>query len=311
MVYPNTYLRTFWNPALRHEIFVAMSFAPEFQRRYDRVIAPAIRSVSLGGTALEPKRVDLSKSGDSIITEIMDGIAHCQLVLADVTSTMVGLFGESSRNCNVMYELGIAMACRQPTEVLIVRSDNAPLLFDVTTIPHKKINFDHPNAVKVLSDAIVERLNERKLTYDARCQIIFGKLTSQDKEYIRYNFRISNNSPAIAFAPAELGLIPFLVIQRLLDNGIIRHAGDFDGGIGGYTWTAIGWAIAQQIANEKPVLGKPKRIDAHGQPMTEKQDRMPPAAVPVTDTLPAPQVALPPDAPSPEQTIFRPHATGQ
>ncbi len=34
MVYPNTYLRTFWNPDLLHEIFVAMSFAPEFKQRY-------------------------------------------------------------------------------------------------------------------------------------------------------------------------------------------------------------------------------------------------------------------------------------
>ena len=145
MVYPNTYLRTFWNPDLRHEIFVAMSFAPEFKQRYERVIAPAIRSISLGGAALEPKRVDLSRSGDSIITEIMDGIAHSQLVLADVTSRS-NLLGESARNGNVMYELGISMACRQPTEVLIVRSDNAPLLFDVTTIPHKRINFTRPDA---------------------------------------------------------------------------------------------------------------------------------------------------------------------
>jgi len=49
------------------------------------VIAPAIRGVLLDGVPLEPYRVDTSKTGDSILTDIVDGIAHSQLVLADVS----------------------------------------------------------------------------------------------------------------------------------------------------------------------------------------------------------------------------------
>ena len=290
MVYPNTYLRTFWNPDLHHEVFVAMSFAPQFKRRYEQVIAPAIRNVSVGGRPLQPKRVDLSKSGDSIITEIMDGIAHSQLVLADVTSTAVGLFGESSRNCNVMYELGIAMACRQPTEVLIVRSDNDPLLFDVTTIPHKRIDFEQRDAVKILSDAIVERLNERNLVYDARASILRGSLSSEEKGYIRQIMKLHGASPQMAFGPRETSFVSMSAVPRLLDKRIIRHAGDFDGGVPGYIWTTLGWFIAQQIANENPVLGKPTHYDAEGKPVVElkpppQQPTITAEATPSTPTM--------------------------
>jgi len=61
-MYPKNYFDLF--PAFPREnsVFVAMSFAPQFQSRYDNVIKPAIESVDHEGSRLEPIRVDAKKS---------------------------------------------------------------------------------------------------------------------------------------------------------------------------------------------------------------------------------------------------------
>ena len=63
-----------------------MSFAGSLERRFKQVIEPAIESIVHRGRKLKANRVDLSQSGDSILTDIVDGIAHAELVLADVSS---------------------------------------------------------------------------------------------------------------------------------------------------------------------------------------------------------------------------------
>jgi hypothetical protein len=95
------------------------------------VIAPGISGITYGTERLKPYRVDLSKSGDSILTDIVDGIAHSQLVLADVSTIgKDSVSGVPYRNGNVLYEVGIALACRHPSEVLLARDDEDKFLFD-------------------------------------------------------------------------------------------------------------------------------------------------------------------------------------
>ena len=71
-MHPRVFLETFWRLELRPQVFVAMSFASEYNKRFEEVIAPAIRSIQVGGVTLQPYRVDISKSGDSILTDIME-----------------------------------------------------------------------------------------------------------------------------------------------------------------------------------------------------------------------------------------------
>lgn len=44
-MHPQSYLKTFWRLELRPQVFVAMSFAPQYTNRFKQVIAPAIRSL--------------------------------------------------------------------------------------------------------------------------------------------------------------------------------------------------------------------------------------------------------------------------
>lgn len=121
-VYPARYLALFPTFPSLPQAFVAMSFDPSFQSRWESTLKPGIEAAGL-----KALRIDANFVSDSILTEILDGISRSKLVIVDIT-TMPGGF----RNANVMYELGIAHATRLPEEVIILRSDADPLPFDTS-----------------------------------------------------------------------------------------------------------------------------------------------------------------------------------
>ncbi len=123
-MYPAQFFGLFPSFPQENKVFVAMGFDKQFQSRWEQVIKPSI--VEIG---LEPYRVDPSRISDSILTEILSGIGKSRLIFADVSVDSKGV-----RNGNVMYEVGIAHAMRQPQEVVLFRSDKEKLLFDIANI---------------------------------------------------------------------------------------------------------------------------------------------------------------------------------
>lgn len=119
-----------------------MPFANRFDAVWDGAIQPAAQDCGLSAT-----RVDTRVTSDSILVDILDGIAHARLVLVDVSAVScppcLGLGDLVKRNHrkpqypngNVMYELGLAHAMRQAEEVLVIRDDDEhQLLFDVSGV---------------------------------------------------------------------------------------------------------------------------------------------------------------------------------
>ena len=90
-MYPQTYFGLFPPFPRENKVFVAMSFAPQFQARWKAVITPAIRSVMVNGKPLEPHRVDARQISDSVLTEILGGITNDRLIFADVSTISYGL----------------------------------------------------------------------------------------------------------------------------------------------------------------------------------------------------------------------------
>jgi hypothetical protein len=160
-MYPHSYFDLY--PPLPHRplVFVAMSFDSQFEPRYRNVIVPAIQGITHAGAVLQPHRVDSRSISDSILTEILQGIGHDVLVLADIST--IGHMGASAvRNANVMYEIGLAHAVRPAEEIVIFRSDRDALAFDVANI---RVNFYAPDtdptgARETLMRALLGALNE-------------------------------------------------------------------------------------------------------------------------------------------------------
>jgi len=138
-----------------------MGFDSQFDYRWSEVIAPAVRAVQLYGKRLEPVRVDARRISESILTEILSGISRARFVLADV-ATFSHVDGQPIRNGNVMYEVGIAHAVRLPEEVLLFRSDDDALLFDVANVRVNKYEPDRqPDKARLMiSEAIVDAQRE-------------------------------------------------------------------------------------------------------------------------------------------------------
>ena len=232
-----------------------MSFSTHYTQRFDEVIAPAIRGITVNGNNLEPCRVDLSKSGDSILTEINDGIAHSRMVLADVSSMgHDAVTGHPYRNGNVMYEVGIALSCRLPHEVLLIRDDDDKFLFDVSTIPHKRIDFtDVRKARAELQEELISRLREANYVNDARVQIAIAGLSGGEMMLLKHLASLPANK---AYGRGKnYDAIDLVAIPRLLDKELIRVVGQFDEeGLPGYQPTPLGYVVTRLVAAGLPQL---------------------------------------------------------
>lgn len=251
-MYPNLFLKTFWRTELRPQIFVAMGFDQVYEQRYKEVIAPAIESISVGGVQLKPFRVDFSQSGDSILTDIIDGIAHTEMFLADVSS--IGYDSKTAepyRNGNVMYEVGLAVACRQSSEILIIRDDRHKFLFDVSTIPHKYIDFTNSTeAKKELNSALLERLKERNYINDARVKLAIATLTAGEKKVLE-DFLKYDLSQGFGFRDTgRINFVAMAATPRLLDKQLIKTIALADDGQPVYHWTRLGYIVAQAISSD-------------------------------------------------------------
>lgn len=282
-MHPNLFLRTLWQRELRAEVFVAMSFDPRYASRFDDVFRPAIRSVSIDHAQLDARRVDLSKSGDSILVEINDGIAHAQLVLADIS--VVGrdaATGRPYRNANVMYEVGLALACRQPSEVVLVRDDNDHLLFDISVIPCPQVDFSDIQAARqIITDALVDRIATRNLLRDARTRTALAALSADE---ILLMQQVKDYSLTDVWGFKDDGGVNFLAmaaIPRLLDKQLIQLAGRFTEGHPGYRWTPLGQAVLRLVQFEVRTFeaNRPPPGQESPQDASASSDSAPPAAV--------------------------------
>jgi len=134
------------------QCFVMMPFTtPEnytdknhFDKIYEQIFKPAIQKAGY-----VPYRVDQNKICDSIIGKIFDAVRECPMAICDL----------SSRNPNVLYELGLRQAYNQP--VVLVQDDMTEQIFDVSGIStvmynHHRLVENVEEAIEAISDAIIQ-----------------------------------------------------------------------------------------------------------------------------------------------------------
>lgn len=224
-MYPNTYLSLFPPFPRDNRVFVAMSFHPRFDARWDKVLVPAIKRVKVAGTALEPYRVDIRKASDSVLTEILEGISRCRFFLADIT--FIGKLDDLPiRNGNVLYEVGLAHAVRLPEEVALLRSDKEELLFDVMNIRVLEYDPDGDprSAQDLVVDAIVQSLNELDLRKSLTVRRVAESLDAPS-----WNLILEAAPVGIVHHPPDKTVGDVLggtsrrhAIDRLLETGALR-----------------------------------------------------------------------------------------
>lgn len=147
--------------------FVMMPFSTpqgyeegHFQKIYDQIIMPAVKDAGF-----EPVRVDKNILSTDIVTKIFQGLTECDMAICDL----------SSRNPNVLYELGIRQAYNKP--VLLIKDEKTEHIFDVgglTTLPYNS-NRLYENVVDAV-DRISKALKEHDANSENVINIIKGRL---------------------------------------------------------------------------------------------------------------------------------------
>ena len=246
-MYPRDFFDTYWRTDLRDEVFVAMPFHDEFARVWEMAVRPAIDEDS--GTGLRARRVDASIFSGSIVTDILDGIAHSRLVLADISIASEGRW-QGQRNGNVMYEVGLAHAVRQSTEILLIRSDDQPINFDIAQINvHRYSLHDLGQTRHQLSRLVADILPQIRQEKALKVQRALDHL---DVDTIRYLCDYAIHGPFTGPDPKTMGETLIAIanraaLARLQQLGIIRASLEIVTGKTSFVLTAFGVAVATRI----------------------------------------------------------------
>lgn len=233
-MYPRTWFDTYWRGTLEPKVFVAMSFAEEFQPIWEKAVAPAIEKDLEGGKKYKAHRVDITTLSGSIVTEIFDGIAHATLVFADISIMTTGAW-KGQRNGNVMYELGLATAVRPETDMIIVKSDDKEVSFDLLQIrvhkyPKHKIDEARQHFGNLLASALEARKNAKSMLAKHTWSLL-------DRDCLNMLCRYGNQKPFTNQEEKDV-----LTIRRLIELGIFRC--EYTGGFTyKYVWTDFGKTV--------------------------------------------------------------------
>lgn len=106
-----------------------------FDRVYEFIIKPACK-----GAGLKPERADDIQVTNYIIVDILRRIIEADMVVCDL----------SSRNPNVLYELGIRQAFNLP--VTLIRDFKTPRIFDIQGL--RDIEYDEGLRIDKINQAI-------------------------------------------------------------------------------------------------------------------------------------------------------------
>ena len=153
-------------------VFVAMSFDPKFHSRWSEILLPASPKLQVNNEALFSHRVDLANKNDSLITEIVKNISESRLFIGDVSTIgylpINGNTNKPVRNANVLYEVGLAHACRLPEEVILLRSDSDQLDFDISGV---RVHQYDPDNIEASIETVVNLMSEALKSIDDRRRI--------------------------------------------------------------------------------------------------------------------------------------------
>jgi hypothetical protein len=220
-MHPHTFYSSLFDWKRRDEVFVIIPFTSDFDPRWRDVIQPSIEQ----DLKLKAVRVDERESGESVIHDILDGLAHARLIIADISSKPLWAKPgtETHRSGNVMWELGIAHVMRVPDEVIIVKSDDGNAIFDLTQF--RAFQYDPRDAVearRVLTKLARDRLRSTAQIAESHVRRAAGALGHDAIQLLGEAFHAHASKGFIAATAKDASLLRTQAISRLLELGLLR-----------------------------------------------------------------------------------------
>ena len=241
------------------QVFVAMPFSSSFQAAFDRIIAPAMRRVTVRDRPLTPRIINRATTGAPDIHEqIFDAVLHSRVVIADMTVQASSTDDRGGTrwqaNANVAYEVGLASAWRNPEDILLIhqgRPDHS-YSFDVQNLRHVEYDPANSASIALLSDEIVRAINQSSFLSKMAYQKILEGASPSTVQFMHQEVRRA--FPVIAFQSADMPIMDARIhaIAELLAVGALKNRNVLPQGGGKgiaviYEWTELGLRMLQSL----------------------------------------------------------------
>jgi hypothetical protein len=247
-MYPKVFFENFWGGEQRNELFVCIPFDESFDKKFEIIKDAAIQT-----GFKDARRTKEDSVANEITSKILDGIANSRMLLFDLSDDPNYSKSKIKVNGNVLYELGIANAMREPDDILLIRKESLTgVPFDITglNIHFYKEDFTSDWMKEKLKNAIENQkwYKSRRVETAAKSIDSFGlKLI-----HLIYKHRPSDrdhfNDEAI---PQEWRTEAKLAILRMMDLGIVWFATDKEGTEYAYHWTPFGREVIKRLGIKK------------------------------------------------------------
>ena len=237
------FFERFWESGQRNELFVCMPFHYEFDERFAAIIEPSAKEVGFEKAA----RVDQSTEGNVVTDKIWDGIANSKMILVDLTGDPKS---KGHVNGNVLLELGVAQAMREPSAVVIIRDQD----LDTADFDVRGLTINRPRNGKLTTEWLTDLLRGSVKNYDwSESKRV--KAASESIDEIGLMLMWSNGrlpKDWRHFNTVGQSAEVKLSVLRLMDLGILRL------GTGGsnaptehaYHWTPFGDQVIRRLGME-------------------------------------------------------------
>jgi hypothetical protein len=242
-MYPKFFFERFWKGDQKNELFVCMPFHDSFDKKFKKTIIPCAKKVGLNSA----ERVKENWEADSITDRIFDGIANSKLLLFDLSDDPKSPCQHSRHvNGNVLYELGIAMAIREPEDIILMKERSTTVIpFDISGI---NINFYDGE----LKNSWLTKVLEKSLTdqswYKSKRVDAAAKSIDDIGLYIMCNIGCRPKGQN-HFNTNGWKIEDKVSVLRLVDLGILMFASKIHshGAEHAYHWTPFGYEVMKHI----------------------------------------------------------------
>lgn len=238
-MYAKSFFQHFWAADQRNELFVCMPFHTSFDIKFKNIFDPGARKAGFDKAV----RVDETWEANVITDKLFDGIANSKMLLFDLSDDPKAPCQYSKQvNSNVLYELGVANAMREPEDIVLMRENSVVNIpFDVSGLNINVYKGD------LTPDWLVDKLKrilERQGWYKSkRVQAAARSIDDIGLELmVNVGKRPSGyNHFNVRGQPIEIRM----AASRLVDLGILWLATAESGHEHAYRWTPFGLEVVK------------------------------------------------------------------
>lgn len=258
-MYPKYFFERFWEGEQKNQLFVGTAFDDSIDERFS-LIDSVVKELGFE----KAFRVGLDSEANSINDKIFEAIANSKMLLFDLSDDS----RKKHINHNVIYELGIAQAIREPSDIIIIRKkteEQIKLPFDIQGI---NINFFENQLTKeFLKSKLDDAIKNQEWHKSKRVRVAAESL---DENGLTLISNIGRRPKGFNhFNSSGFDYNTKMSVLRLVDLGILKFAWaiwpENKGYEYAYHWTSFGYEVMKHIGLNQMTLDEFKKTPEYPQ----------------------------------------------